>query len=246
MPAEKRAKRWARPIRRSSTSRPGLGHTGCFVWLATDKELQQTFVELLNCRGELVAAVAEDVERRPGPDGNPETREEREHRLHSDPLPIARETADHRRGDIHAGARREHGDDARFDIGELGPVADGDWPGMVTSRALTLLPKEIKARFGKDVDTAFNGDYLEIPLAAEGELVAALRERGFEVTRDDDLINTLGGRTFNPWLTDGVARYQRSWPTSNRLDDPPGQTSPWKELSPSDPVAGAYPLPAAG
>jgi hypothetical protein len=38
---------------------------------------------------------------------------------------------------------------------------------------------------------------LEIPLTAEGELIALLRERGFEVTRDDNLINTLDGRTFN-------------------------------------------------
>jgi hypothetical protein len=92
----------------------------------------------------------------------------------------------------------EHGDDEPFDINELGAVADGDWPKMVTSRGLTLLPKDLQARFGQDVDTVFNGDYLEIPLAAEGELVAALRERGFEVTRDDALINTLDGRTFNP------------------------------------------------
>jgi hypothetical protein len=92
----------------------------------------------------------------------------------------------------------EHGDDARFDILDLGSVFDGDWPGMVTSRAVTVLPKDLQARYGKNVATVFNGDYLEIPLAAEGELIAALRERGFEVTRDDNLINTLDGRTFNP------------------------------------------------
>jgi hypothetical protein len=92
----------------------------------------------------------------------------------------------------------EHGDDAPFDVLDLGSVFDGDWPGMVTSRALTLLPGDVQARFGKTLTTVLNGDYLEIPVAAEGELVAALRERGFEVTRDDDLINTLDGRTFNP------------------------------------------------
>lgn len=92
----------------------------------------------------------------------------------------------------------EHGDDEPFDISKLGPVCDGDWPRMVTSRALTLLPEDIRSRFGEDVATVLNGDYLEIPLAAEDELVTALRGRGFEVTRDDDLINTLAGRAFNP------------------------------------------------
>jgi hypothetical protein len=92
----------------------------------------------------------------------------------------------------------EHGDDAPFDIFDVGSAADGDWPRMVTSRAFALLPKDLQARFGSDVDTALNGDFLEIPLAAEDELVTALRERGFEVTRDDDLINALDGRTFNP------------------------------------------------
>jgi hypothetical protein len=67
---------------------------------------------------------------------------------------------------------------------------------MVTSRALELLPADVQARFAMDVPTVHNGDYLEIPLAAEAELVTALRERGFEVTRDDDLINALDGYSF--------------------------------------------------
>lgn len=69
---------------------------------------------------------------------------------------------------------------------------------MVTRRALTLLPKDLQARFGKLVGTTLNGEYLEIPLAYEAELVAALRDRSFEVSRDDDLINLLDGRGFNP------------------------------------------------
>ncbi|WP_422733385.1 hypothetical protein ACN26Y_21475 [Micromonospora sp. WMMD558] len=75
-------------------------------------------------------------------------------------------------------------------------MSDGDWPEMVTSRALTLLPRDLRARLAKSVPTALNGDYLEIPLTAEIELVAALQERGFEVTRDDDLINQLDGYAF--------------------------------------------------
>jgi hypothetical protein len=89
-------------------------------------------------------------------------------------------------------------DDEPFDINKVGLVQQGDWPDMVTSRALKLLPKDLQARFGVDADTVLNGDYLEIPLDREAELVAELRERGFEVSRDDELINVLDGRGFSP------------------------------------------------
>lgn len=97
----------------------------------------------------------------------------------------------------HANA---HSDDEPFDILEIEPVLDGDWPPMVTIRALTLVPRDIQARVGGELQMTVleNGNYWEIPLAAESELVAALRDCGYEVTRDDDLINTLDGRTFNP------------------------------------------------
>ncbi|MFC7247595.1 hypothetical protein ACFQO7_34465 [Catellatospora aurea] len=89
-------------------------------------------------------------------------------------------------------------DDAAFDIKEVGPVIDGDWPPMVTSRAFDLLPEDLQARFGAGEFTAFNGDFLHIPVEREAELVAELRGRGIEVTRDDALINELDGRGFNP------------------------------------------------
>jgi hypothetical protein len=47
------------------------------------------------------------------------------------------------------------------------------------------------------MNTSLNGDFVEIPIAAEEDLVAALRERGFAVVRDDDLIDTLDGRMFH-------------------------------------------------
>jgi hypothetical protein len=89
-------------------------------------------------------------------------------------------------------------DEEPFDIYQVGSVQDGNWPPMVTARGLGLLPMDLQVRFGEDADTVFNGDYLEIPLACEAELVTALRERGFEVRRDDELINALDGRTFSP------------------------------------------------
>ncbi|MBU2668271.1 hypothetical protein KOI35_32640 [Actinoplanes bogorensis] len=92
----------------------------------------------------------------------------------------------------------DHADDEPFDINELTSVIEGDWPPMVTSRAFDLLPTELQEQFGNSEFTAMNGDLLEVPVSAEAELVAALRERGFEVTRDDELINTLDGRSFSP------------------------------------------------
>ncbi|MFG1841820.1 hypothetical protein ACGFH8_25735 [Micromonospora sp. NPDC049175] len=86
-----------------------------------------------------------------------------------------------------------YADDMPFDITEVGAVADGNWPPMVTKRAFTVLPQDLQDRCGKRQVTVHDGDYLEIPVAGEGGLVAELRERGYEVTRDDALINQLGG-----------------------------------------------------
>ncbi|MEV4344999.1 hypothetical protein AB0J83_11030 [Actinoplanes sp. NPDC049596] len=90
----------------------------------------------------------------------------------------------------------EHDDDAPFKINDLGTVIEGNWPPMVTARALRLVPKDLREQFGHLMDTVHNGDYLEVPLTAEAGLVAALRDRGYEVVRDDKLINTLDGQTF--------------------------------------------------
>ncbi|GAA2648099.1 hypothetical protein [Paractinoplanes durhamensis] len=87
----------------------------------------------------------------------------------------------------------DHPDDSPFDINELTAVIEGDWPKMVTGRTLDVLPEDLQEQFGNRQDTSLNGDYLEIPAAAEKDLVAALRARGHQVTRDDDLINALDG-----------------------------------------------------
>ncbi|MFU8874333.1 hypothetical protein [Micromonospora sp. SL4-19] len=89
-------------------------------------------------------------------------------------------------------------DDEPFDINKVGSVADGDWPPMVAERAMKLLPQDLQARFGTSEATVLNGDILEIPMDREAELVAELRGRGYEVTRDDQLINVLDGRGFSP------------------------------------------------
>jgi hypothetical protein len=87
-------------------------------------------------------------------------------------------------------------DDEPFDIAEMGAVQDGDWPPMVTTRASTLLPKDLQAAFSDPAVTALTRYYLEIPLRHEADLMAQLRDRGFEVSRDDDLINLLDARSF--------------------------------------------------
>ncbi|MET7709902.1 hypothetical protein [Micromonospora sp. NPDC005413] len=86
-----------------------------------------------------------------------------------------------------------YGDDEPFDITEVGAVVEGYWPPMVTTRALDVLPQDLRNRYGKLVLTVHTGKYLEVPLACETELVAELRGRGYEVTRDDELINLLDG-----------------------------------------------------
>ncbi|MBL6276093.1 hypothetical protein JMF97_07960 [Micromonospora fiedleri] len=88
----------------------------------------------------------------------------------------------------------DYPDDRPFTLDEVAAITEGNWPPMVTERALTLLPEDLCNRFGKEVSTVHNGDYLEIPLDQESELVAALRERGYEVSRDDRLINVLDGQ----------------------------------------------------
>ncbi|MET7669701.1 hypothetical protein [Micromonospora luteifusca] len=89
--------------------------------------------------------------------------------------------------------KNEYADDRPFDITRVGAVEDGNWPPMVTKRAFTVLPQDLQDRYGKRQVTVHNGDYLEIAVAAEDELVAELRQRGYQVSRDDALINQLDG-----------------------------------------------------
>lgn len=88
-----------------------------------------------------------------------------------------------------------YADDKPFDITKVRAVENGHWPQMVTTRAFDVLPQDLQERYGKRELTLHDGDYLEVPLDREAELVAELRGRGYEVTRDDDLINVLDGHS---------------------------------------------------
>ncbi|MEU4477918.1 hypothetical protein AB0F68_07635 [Micromonospora sp. NPDC023966] len=87
----------------------------------------------------------------------------------------------------------DYADDKPFDITELGAIVNGYWPTMVTTRALDVLPQDLQDRYVELVLTVHDGEYLKVPLDGEADLVAELRKRGYEVTRDDETINLLDG-----------------------------------------------------
>jgi hypothetical protein len=105
--------------------------------------------------------------------------------------------------------------DEPMDIFRCYGVEDGDWPPMVTSRALHLLPQAIQQEYGRRVVTNFNGDYLDVPLDMESSIVQALSRLGFDLTRDDNLINVLDGRTFNPMSYDDPNQ-MATWPVPQK------------------------------
>jgi len=90
-------------------------------------------------------------------------------------------------------------DDTPWDWQDEGTVTDGDWPGMPTAYALDAFPD--KAVFRDLVDatgaeggtTVFNGDYLQVPVSKERELVDTLSRHGIRAIRDDAVIHALAG-----------------------------------------------------
>jgi hypothetical protein len=88
-------------------------------------------------------------------------------------------------------------DDEPYDWEETSQVQDGDWPPMPTAAVLSWadpsLLDDIVTRAGaRRVTTTFNGDYLDIALAQETNLVSVLADHGHSVVRDDKLIRRLG------------------------------------------------------
>jgi hypothetical protein len=88
-------------------------------------------------------------------------------------------------------------DDAPYDCYDTGEAQDGDWPPMPGALALDDLPLELlhllTAKAGEYlIETTLNGSSFAIPLDREDDLVNALRSAGYEVRRDDDLIDSLG------------------------------------------------------
>jgi hypothetical protein len=89
---------------------------------------------------------------------------------------------------------RQPEDDDPFDVGDIGPFCDGDWPAWPEQEMLRSLPKDIQLEFGTVVDSVHNGEFLVLDAARETEIVAALRQRGHRCTKDDDLVRRACGK----------------------------------------------------
>ena len=95
---------------------------------------------------------------------------------------------------IASAAARQPEDDDPFDVGDIGPFCDGDWPAWPEQKMLRWLPKDIQIEFGTVVDSVHNGEFLVLDAARENEIVAALRQRGHRCTKDDDLVRRACGK----------------------------------------------------
>lgn len=76
----------------------------------------------------------------------------------------------------------EHGDEDPYD-----PALFEDWPGRAATLALDLLPDDLDD-IGEQIDQFFAPPILHIDPAGEAALVKLLRERGYEVRRDDEMV----------------------------------------------------------
>jgi hypothetical protein len=79
-----------------------------------------------------------------------------------------------------------------FESGEIGTIADGNWPPWPKQEMLSWVPEEIRQQFG-DFQITSNGDTVTFYDDHEAEIVAALERAGFVVTRDDAVIANASG-----------------------------------------------------
>ncbi len=95
--------------------------------------------------------------------------------------------------------RADDPDDTPWDWQDEDMVTDGDWPGMPTAYALDAFPDKAVLRDLIDgtgaevVTTVLNGDYLQVPVTKERELVDTLSRHGIRAIRDDAVIHALAG-----------------------------------------------------
>jgi len=79
-----------------------------------------------------------------------------------------------------------------FESGEIGTIADGNWPPWPKQEMLTWVPEEIRQQFG-DFQVTSNGETVTFYDDHEAQIVAALESAGFVVTRDDAAIANASG-----------------------------------------------------
>lgn len=78
-------------------------------------------------------------------------------------------------------------DYARFDCGLVPGALDGDYPPNLHMRMEEFLPQSLLSRYGSYEATIHDGMIWCIEPSKRRSLVAALRRRGYEVTRREDL-----------------------------------------------------------
>jgi hypothetical protein len=75
-----------------------------------------------------------------------------------------------------------------FDLAALPGYEDGDGPVWPAQELLDWLPDELLERYVYEQESVFNGSFGEIDEDDLEPLAAALRERGYTVEHDDELI----------------------------------------------------------
>jgi hypothetical protein len=84
----------------------------------------------------------------------------------------------------------EYPDDEPYDAGQTAEVGEGDWPVLAATMATEDLPGEIQDLCERE--WGFLSDpTLRVDPANEQQVVAAIRELGYDVHRDDALFSRL-------------------------------------------------------
>ena len=79
-----------------------------------------------------------------------------------------------------------------FDADDFG-YSDGDIPGWPAAEMLDWMPTAVQAQYGRREPTTISGDYLALPGDAVDAIASALARRGYQCTRDDDLVTRASG-----------------------------------------------------
>ena len=85
----------------------------------------------------------------------------------------------------------EPGPDDAFDGSEM--IGDGDYPEWLAQEMLDWVPEPIQEAYGVEQSSTLNGNFLTLDPNEETAIVAALRAVGYEVSRDDKLVNKACG-----------------------------------------------------
>lgn len=79
--------------------------------------------------------------------------------------------------------------DAKFVVEFLPPAYfDGDWPDWAEQKMLQWVPSAIIQKFATMMPTAINGSYPIIDASRKSEIVAAMKEAGFDCREDEELV----------------------------------------------------------